>query len=437
LFPKNGQDGSKLFARLRRGAQRVVSRAVSTRSQTALALAAALAFGCALGSAITFLALRSDRHAIGAAASNEQIRLRATEILNGKDPLRRVTELDALLSTLDPAAVPVLLQALDAAPVGGGDPELVLFAMWWAQFDPQAAYTWTVTEPRAQYGSVIAAIIRSWAHKDPKSALGTAQGLVFPAQREMAIDAAVAGWDESGAPGLLEIVERLNDIEKQRLAGSVARRRVLALGPAEAFRWVESLGTSESVKEMMALRVASAAAESVGGGPIAAAWAAPRVRSDDRLSGFPRRIATRWVIRDPEAAMAWLAQLPAGADRSDGVTEAFRTWAGRDQHAAFTWIEKAEIQPWNEPALAVYTRAIAKERPKDAIELAQRISDQELRDGTTIVVGQVWAQQDRDAAQAWFAQADVTERVRRVSMMVGKAPKEQRPPIELHETDGS
>ena len=62
--------------------------------------------------------------------------------------------------------------------------------------------------------------------------------------------------------------------------------------------------------------------------------------------------------------MAWLATLPAGADRSDGVTEAFRDWMIHDRKAAFAWIEETEIQPWNEPALALYARAIARRAPE-------------------------------------------------------------------------
>jgi hypothetical protein len=392
------------------------------------ALACALALGCALGAGIAFVALRGDRArapTIDAAPSDEQIGPRATEILNGKDPLRRVAEFNALLSTLGPAAVPALLEAFEAAPVDGWEPEFALFGMWWATFDPQAAFAWINTEPRVQRGTVIAAVVRSWAHGDPEHALGAARGLSFPGQRELAIDAAIAGWDESGQPGLLEAVMRLGDMDQQRLAESVARRRVLALGPAGAFRWVESLEATPTFREMMTVRVASAAAASVEGGPIAAAWATPRVRSDDRLSSYPRRIATRWVARDPEAAMAWLATLPAGADRSDGVAEAFRAWAMRDHQAAFAWIEQTELQPWNESALAVYTRAIASERPKEAIELAQRISDPELREGTMIVVGQVWAREDRAAAEAWLAQPGVPERVRRVSLMVASDDRER------------
>jgi hypothetical protein len=388
----------------------------------------ALALGCALGFGIAFAALRTDRARSAPITSDEEIGARATEILNnGKDPLGRVTEFSALLPTLGPTAAPALVKAIEASPLDGGDPEFVLLGMWWARFDPQAAMAWTATERRAQYATVIAGIIRSWAHSDPAAALAAARGLPSQGQQELAIDAAIAGWDESGAPGLLERVADLQDRDQQRLAASVARRRVLSLGPEGAFRWVESLEAAPPFREMIAVRVASASAEVTGGGAIAAAWATPRVRSDDRLSGYPRRIATRWVAKDPEAAMAWLATLPAGADRSDGVAEAFRAWAIRDYRAAFEWIEKAELQPWNEPALAIYARAIANDHPKEAIEHAQRISDPELREGTMIVVGQIWTSKDREAASAWLAQPGIPERVRRVSAMVGESAPARKP----------
>jgi hypothetical protein len=294
----------------------------------------------------------------------------------------------------------------------------VLFGMWWARFDPQAAFDWTRGDRRGQFAPVIAGILRSWAHADPKTALATALGLRFPGQREIGIDAAIAGWDESGKPGLIEGIQQLTFEDQQRVAESFARRRVATLGAAGAFQWIESLAADANFKEMMAVRIASAAAGSVDGGPLAAAWATPRVRSDDRLSNFPRRIATRWVVADPEAAMAWLASLPAGADRNDGVAEAFRAWAMRDSEAAFAWMAKTGPQPWNEPALAVYTRAIARERPKEAIELAQRIGEEELREGTMIVIAQVWMKQDPAAAEAWLHSADVSERVRKTSSMV-------------------
>jgi hypothetical protein len=290
--------------------------------------------------------------------------------------------------------------------------------MWWASFDPQAAFAWTTTEWRARFGSVTAAVFRSWAHRDPKRALDTAQGVALRGLRDYAVDGAIAGWDESGKPGLLEAITQLADVDRQRLAEIFARRRVVTLGPAGALRWVDSLEATPAFQQMMAVRIASASAATVEGAPLAAAWATPRVRSDERLSSYPRRIATRWVAHDPLAAMAWLATLPGGADRGDGVAESFRTWVIRDHEAAFAWIEKTEMQPWNEPAMAVYARAIADEHPKQAIELAQRFSDPELRQSTMIVIGQVWSKKDRAAAAAWLAQPGIPERVRRISAMV-------------------
>ena len=348
-----------------------------------------------------------------------------TEILEIKDPLQRLTDLTALLSGLGPTAAPALLEAFETAPINGGDPEFVVLGMWWARFDPRAAFDWTKTDLRAQYAPVIAGIVRSWAQGDPEAALTAALAIPFPGQREFACEAAIAGWDESGKPGLIEAVEQLGDVDQQRVSEGVARRRVAALGAASAFAWLETL-EDPNFREMMAVRVASAAAGSVDGGPLAAEWATSRVRSDDRISSYPRRIATRWVVADPEAAMAWLASLPAGADRGDGVAETFRVWAMRDHEAAWAWVERVEPQPWNEPAIAVYARAIAKDQPQHAMEMAHRFSDEELREGTMIVIGQVWTRQDRAAAEAWLSKHDVPERVRKVSAMVREDPAGDR-----------
>ena len=132
---------------------------------------------------------------------------------------------------------------------------------------------------------------------------------------------------------------------------------------------------------MMAVRVASAAAESAEGGPIAAAWATPRVRSDDRLSSFPRRIATRWVAHDPEAAMAWLATLPAGADRNDGVDGSVSDM-GAPATTGRVRMDRRDRAPALERTRTGRLRARDREasEPKEAIELAQRISDAELRE---------------------------------------------------------
>lgn len=360
--------------------------------------------------------------------SSHEAATRLRDVLMDKDPLQRQAELAALLQHTGPDALPAVLQAYEGAPLDGGDPELVLFATWWARFDPQAALAWTSKDWRAGYASVLTAVFRTWARREPEEALAHAKELRFPVQRQMSVEAAYVGWDESGQPGLVESIRAISEpVERQAATETLARRRVATLGAEGALRWAEALPEGkDGFKAMARERVAGAAAEMEPA--VAAAWAKPQITAGKELpSGLPRRIGTRWVRRDPEAAMAWLATLPAGNDRDDGVTESFRDWMHQDRAAATRWIEARPVEPWLEPALGVYARAISGEQPRKAIDLAQRISDEDLRNMITTVVARVWLTHDREAAEAWLAQADIPDDVRKRAHMLPRTPHRRRP----------
>src|SRR5262245_33881375 len=113
---------------LRGHSRRVVSAAVSTRPVTASALGRALAVACVLCASIAFSSCQRE-----AVPAGDRIVPRLSEILNGSDPLQRVTQLSELLTQLGPDAVPAVVEAFEKAPLDGVDPELVLFGMWWAR----------------------------------------------------------------------------------------------------------------------------------------------------------------------------------------------------------------------------------------------------------------------------------------------------------------
>src|SRR5262245_21008099 len=223
-------------------------------------------------------------------------------LLAETDPLHRVSDLGALLPRLDPAEAPEIARVFGSSQLDSGDPELVLFAIWWAQHDPKAAFDWSSSDWRAKNATVISVIVRAWAHRDPKVALGAARGLVVVTQRDLATDAAISGWDESGQPGLFNAMREFNSIEFQQAAAAIARRRVIALWAEGALKWADSL--EGPARDALLVRVASVAASDARGAPLVAEWARPRVSSgkEERLSGFPRRIGTRWVQHDPEHA---------------------------------------------------------------------------------------------------------------------------------------
>jgi hypothetical protein len=381
-----------------------------------------------LGLAIGFgIAVRFPPPDTGVSSSKAGARVR--KILTDDDPLRRAAELARLLQRAEPEALPAIREAYEEAPLDGGDLELVLLGSWWAGFDPQAAVAWTSTEWRANYASVLMAVFRTWARREPRKALARARELRFRVQREMSVQAAYVGWDESGQPGLLEFIRALPEpAERQAATEVLARRRVVTLGPEGALRWAEALPEgNDGFRVIASARVASAASELDPA--VAAAWAEPLITAgNERPSGLARRVATRWVWRDPEAAMAWLATLPPGKDRNDGVTEAFRDWMSRERAAAVGWIEARSMEPWLEPAFGLYARLISRERPQEALEVVGRISDEELRNRTTTLVARLWLANDPEAAEAWLTQADIPDDVRKRAYMRPRRPQGQRTP---------
>src|SRR5262245_28054748 len=235
-----------------------------------------LVWSIAAGSVLAGLALGWSLRAPEIPSSpirGEQVADRARDALAIRDPLDRSARWTSLLERARADSLSPLRDAIAAAPLDVGDPEVVAFATWWARFDPKAALDWTGTEWRAQSRLVVAAVFRMWAHAEP--AVAFARIAMIPEfHHDAAIDAVIVGWHESGKPGLVEHVQSLpHDVFRQRVAEKLARRLVLALGGEGATRWLATL-QDPPFREMMAMRIASAAAEQ--GQPAAiAAWAAP------------------------------------------------------------------------------------------------------------------------------------------------------------------
>jgi len=376
-----------------------------------LGLAATVAGGCGPSSQN-----EAGDAASGPPISAEEAGRRAKEILAQETPLKRIADMSALLLRCGPETVPALREAYEGARLDGGDPEIVLLATWWSGFDPKAAFEWTSSDWRATYGAVIAAVFRGWAHIDPQEALENAGTLRFPGQLDLARDAVFSGWDESGKPGLEEALTGSNMSDQQRYAEILARRRVVELGAEGAIQWAES-HTNPAFQQMMKVRVASVAAGTKSGAAVVAKWATPQIVSATAPTGFPRRIGTRWIVHDPEGALAWLASLPAGEDRDDGVGESFRDWMRRDYHKATAWAAETaqgDIPGWAEPALAIYAKATVFERPEDSLKLVGRFSDATLRERTTIAAARVWLNNDHAPARKWIDANIAPELVARI-----------------------
>jgi hypothetical protein len=326
------------------------------------------------------------------------------EALLEPDLLTRIAALARLFQDLEPEALGEVRQAYDSVVLDPGDIDLVLLAEWWAGFDPEAAFAWTRSDWRADDQAIVLMVLRSWGRRDPEAALTKAHGLSPPNLRLVGIDSVLTGWDESGKPGLLEYVENHPLLwDRQRMAYTVARRKVLRDGAAEAFRWAEGLPESDArFKLYVFQRVAAAAAET---DPRATAAFAERHAGGPWGSGLYPRVGSRWAERDPEAALRWLASLPEGSERNDGVRETYRTWLRRERERAQAWPQAQPLAPWLDPALSLYAKSLTYEAPRDGVEWALKIADDELRWPTAVTIAREWLLADEAAARAWIDQA--------------------------------
>ena len=63
-------------------------------------------------------------------------------------------------------------------------------------------------------------------------------------------------------------------------------------------------------------------------------------------------IAWVWAMREPAAAMAWVAQFPEGQARQMALGNVMNIWGNRDRAAALTWIESLPKGPLQTEAAA-------------------------------------------------------------------------------------
>jgi GNAT superfamily N-acetyltransferase len=194
------------------------------------------------------------------------------------------------------------------------------------------------------------------------------------------------------------------------LIDAMVRRRAVREGAEATLRWAEALPDDEdSFRLQVFQRVASTVAEIDP--ERAAGWATQHAADAWDL---PRRVGVRWVRRDPLAAMAWLATLPAGRGREIGVRETYLIFLRTNRPAALAYVEQATLEPWLDPAVSLYTKAIMSDpvRAPHALAWAARISDATLRDTTIVLIGRVWLVADEAAALAWMETAEISDGMR-------------------------
>lgn len=366
----------------------------------------ALSLGLAVGFGLERWGAHGARSPLALGAVGDHVR----EALAEEHRLERVAALAALFPRIPVGGLDALLAAYGEAPLIGGDVEFVPLAAWWTAFDPDAARRWTQVVWHARYRRVVEAVFREWGRTGPSAAIARVRELKGPLLRELSTAALFVGADEARLPtaeigALLRLLPPGSD--RQAAVRALVRRRLPGDDAERTLAWAEELtGSDDAIRGDVVLGTVSALADRWP--DLAAAWVMAQLGDVREIpADIARALAERWVRRDPDAAMGWLATLPPGSERDTSVKLVFRTWRLADAAAARAWIEPrvGSPEPWLEPALDIHVRVLSSENPALAIDQAGQLSREGIRDGAQAAILRYWLSRDPEAAAAWLQAA--------------------------------
>jgi hypothetical protein len=353
--------------------------------------------------------------------SETEVRIR--EVLLERDPIRRIERLASLLQELAPDAAPLVERAFEPTTLDSGAVELTLVATWWADFDPQSALRWASRDLYRGDANATAAVIQAWARRDPEAARAAVEAMPLPNVSLPAVDALIRGWDESGQPGLLDFVRaQPRGQAMQMTLASLARRKLLRLGPEATLEWAESFPDDDDPTVTFKLNVFRRAAGMVAEvDPERAAVFALKHREGAHGHGLVRRVAVRWARQDGQAALEWLGTLGPGTDRENAVDDGYRAWFNHDREGAIQWLKEQPNGPWLGPAHSIYALHLGTD-PEPGMDWARaHILDEEKREYAINQIGRGWYYRDPEGAREWLE-----SRPERIQELIKKQTREAK-----------
>jgi hypothetical protein len=279
--------------------------------------------------------------------------------------------------------------------------DLTLIAVDWAERDPQSAYDW-VSRMEA---SARPAVLRIWARNDPEAALRRAID-VRGNLRGRSLAAVAQGWLDSGRPGLEDFLRGLDPYDENDVIASLVTDVSSKRGSDGLMAWSEGFAVGARGKLTLYRKTALVLGRTDP--PAAKKWVA-RHAEGPHGSNLIKLAAIAWAGHDGPAAFEWLETLPDSEERAVGVEEGFRRWSRNDPEEAGAWLRGAGFAPWLEPAHVIYATRLTDEDPLKAIEWAERINNESLRERAIFRIVRRWRFRDESAARAWIdAQSDLS-----------------------------
>jgi hypothetical protein len=201
--------------------------------------------------------------------------------------------------------------------------------------DPQAAADWMSSRTNISEAHVFS-LVHDWGQKDREELREYLTGLPEGEWKQKAMVAA-SGEALSGDPvEAIVWAEQMDPGERQTGLLGMAAQDWVKRDPDAAAQWVGQVN-DPALQEQLAGSLVVGYADT---DPVQAAECAMQtLRPGDVLNRSVAEIAWTWAMREPAAALAWVAEFPEGPARQMALGNVLGIWSNRDQTAALGWIE--------------------------------------------------------------------------------------------------
>ncbi len=331
--------------------------------------------------------------------------------LEERDPIRRMSAISRILSSLDKESIPEALAMFESAPRSDeSERDFRSFMQVWGKVDGAAALEYALGEGGSKVRWGASSAIRGWAAQDPTGAklyLDGMEGSDTKAWLEFGYVTGLAQNDlDSAMTASLEAGRsRARGQGIEHLTGEILRQR----GPEALKAWVEQIDAAagednQSYKQFAFEQAAQLLSRE---DPEAAkAWvekhAAEGLASADTL----RDVAYRSSGDNPQAAAEWILSIEAGERGTEALGEFVERWASREPNDTAQWLSEKPLDATWDPVVRAFAEGIRNEDPEAAVAWSSVIKDERLRMRSIGGAAREWLERDFDAARAHLLQSD-------------------------------
>jgi hypothetical protein len=299
----------------------------------------------------------------------------------------------------DPDAALAWVKTLPAGPTQNNAMKSVLQTM--SAVDPASAASYAINLPAdSSRDNLLSNIAYSWAQQDPAGLLTWADDNLTGTAFDTAAITALQQMSNTNPEAAATTLAQLSDPNVVNKAIPALATNWAKQDPQAAMAWAQSL--SPDFGSLRNSAIANAFNAWATADPAASgSYIQQNLAGDPAFGKLAAQVVDSWGNTDPQAALRWAQQLPAGTAQGNAINEAITQLAKVDPQTA--WQDASQLSGSGAVSAQVNVlSAWAAQQPAQAAAALQGLPPGGTANTATANVAKSWLAQDPQAASQWI-----------------------------------